>query len=78
MNPMEDSSQGKHGSLAAKARLWRNIFAAATAGMSAQLVFNLERPGVLIASGFIILLLLLGLVLAQRRLRRVLSTSGGS
>ncbi|MBC7762999.1 MAG: hypothetical protein H7201_14650 [Candidatus Saccharibacteria bacterium] len=77
MNQAE-KSQSKHDSSVARARLWRNIFAAAAAAMVAQLVFNLGRPNVLVAMGVIILLLVGGLVLTQLRLRRTLAGSGDS
>lgn len=70
-----EKARSKRDSSVAKARLWRNIFAATAAAMTAQLVFILDRPSVLVVTGVIILLLVVGLVLTQSRLRRILADS---
>lgn len=67
--------RSKHESLVARARLWRNIFAAVAAAMAAQLVFMLNSPGALVLTGILIILLLGGLAVAQWRLQRVLRGS---
>ena len=73
-----ENSQREPDPSAARARLWRNIFAAAAAAMIAQLVFNLGRPGALFVSGIVILVLLAGLVVTQLQLQRILRRSVGS
>ncbi len=70
-----ENARTKHDSSVAKARLWRNIFAATAAAMTARLVFILDRPSVLVVTSVIILLLVVGLVLTQSRLRRILADS---
>ncbi len=70
-----EKARSKHDSPVAKARLWRNIFAATAAAMTVQLVFILDRPSVLVVTSALILLLVVGLVLPQSRLRRILADS---
>lgn len=78
MNSSENSLRNERDKLLAKARLWRNFFAAASAAVAVQVVFMLGSPGALVMTGVLIIPLLIGLALSQRRLKRIQADSAES
>lgn len=78
LNSSENSLRNERDKLLAKARLWRNFFAAASAAVAVQVVFMLGSPGALVMTGVLIIPLLIGLALTQRRLKHIQADSAES